>query len=629
MSALYRSKHLIFIAALFLAACSTQQTLPPQEESVESRPTQEWLEMASQAEQPERSRYQLEAAWQTFDDGNVSASANIVNAIQPDALSEANQARYLILKARIIDLQESPLSAASWLSSEEQIALLDEMAPATQLPVYMLLADLQSLAGLYLPSASTRIYIEPLLEDEVLQAENQDKTWQALMNVPPAEIHQQLNGEQRLAQETRGWLELAIIAMENQGDIEQQLDRVETWEKRWSKHPAALRLPGGMALLKELANNKPAEVAVLLPLSGRLQQAGSALRDGIIAAHYQAREAGASVPTLSFYDTAVASDINALYWEAVTEGAEMVIGPLNKARVRELTQSDNLPVPVLALNYSDTPNIEGNEVVQFGLSSNDEAAAIASRAQQLGYRRAMIIHSTDAWSTRTARHFNALWAETQGELAANVVFEDERGLSNSIRSGLQIQLSQARARRLASITGEELEFTPRRRHDVDFVFLPVSARQARSIKPLLAFHFAEALPVIATSRIYTGKENRARDNDLNDILFTETPWVLGTYGEQFTDVISYIEQGGVASKNLYALGVDAYQVAPRIPQLLYSPHARFFGQTGTLMLNADHHVVRKPEWAVFKGGRAIPVSNVTGKDARHETQNENIAGKTR
>ena len=68
---------------------------------------------------------------------------------------------------------------------------------------------------------------------------------------------------------------------------------------------------------------------------------------------------------------------------------------------------------------------------------------------------------------------------------------------------------------IRSIFGSDTEFTPRRRQDADVVFLfSQNDSEARSIKPLLAFHYAGDLPVFALSNIYNGTpDERNRDSE--------------------------------------------------------------------------------------------------------------------
>ena len=107
-------------------------------------------------------------------------------------------------------------------------------------------------------------------------------------------------------------------------------------------------------------------------------------------------------------------------------------------------------------------------------------------------------------------HLQQAWDEREGITVDVLDIGEEREASNRIKQGLHIDLSQQRARALESATGTSLQYNPRRRQDIDIVYLPVSAQQARSIKPLLAFHFAQDLPVYANSRSLPWQARPAR-----------------------------------------------------------------------------------------------------------------------
>jgi len=78
----------------------------------------------------------------------------------------------------------------------------------------------------------------------------------------------------------------------------------------------------------------------------------------------------------------------------VDEGAELIIGPLGREQVSQLSALEQLPVPTLAVNYSEDSEPAGN-LYQFGLSAEDEARQVAQRAWVEGHRTAMIL-TTDA-----------------------------------------------------------------------------------------------------------------------------------------------------------------------------------------------------------------------------------------
>ena len=82
-------------------------------------------------------------------------------------------------------------------------------------------------------------------------------------------------------------------------------------------------------------------------------------------------------PDLQVYDTSQRR-LQDIYNEAVSNGAQMIIGPLRSAGVRTLIGLDALPVPTISLNRIKTKNLSGpKNLYQFGLSPLDEMEQIA------------------------------------------------------------------------------------------------------------------------------------------------------------------------------------------------------------------------------------------------------------
>jgi len=146
-----------------------------------------------------------------------------------------------------------------------------------------------------------------------------------------------------------------------------------------------------------------------------------------------------------------------------------------------------------------------------------------------------------------------------------------------------------------------IEFTARRRQDMDVVFLlSRNGAEARSIKPLLAFHYAGNLPVYAMSSIYSGIPD-PRDRDLNGINLVETPWLLGSN----PSVRVAIAAGDTGSDNytrLNALGADAFLLQSRFSQLQAGPDALIRGDTGLLSMDPQLQIHRELSLATFDEG---------------------------
>ena len=139
-------------------------------------------------------------------------------------------------------------------------------------------------------------------------------------------------------------------------------------------------------------------------MQGKLAEAGEAVRDGFFAAYYEALSAGRHTPEVRQYDSS--GDAIAAYQQAIADGADLVIGPIDKEKVTEISLMPSLEVPVLSLNYPDTPPAEPLKgFYQFGLAVEDEARQVARQAFLEGHRQAMVIIPTQEWSERSARAF--------------------------------------------------------------------------------------------------------------------------------------------------------------------------------------------------------------------------------
>ena len=131
----------------------------------------------------------------------------------------------------------------------------------------------------------------------------------------------------------------------------------------------------------------------------------------------------------------------------------------------------------------------------------------------------------------------------------------------------------------------------------DFVFLAADTAQARQIYPLIR-NGASALPAIATPDVYPGTADRARDKDLSGLYFVDLPWLLGVGADQDPLARSKMRQGAAylatpLGLRLYAMGIDAYRLAPHLSALARSPGTTFPGETGILSIDSQGRVQRQ------------------------------------
>jgi outer membrane PBP1 activator LpoA protein len=427
--------------------------------------------------------------------------------------------------------------------------------------------------------------------------------WHDLLSVPAVAL--QASGDISGTGNWAGWQSLAALATNPALDTPSLISALETWQIDHPGHPASGQLPGG---LDRLAGQLPVDrVTLILPLSGRLAPAAKAVRDGYLASYYRERSRGGGAWELEILDSGDFDSVASAYQQAVLGGSKLVLGPLSKNEVAALSRLPDRRVPVLALNRIDQPVDQGSvALVQLALAPEDEAAQLARLAYGLGHRKALVIRPAGAWGDKMEGVLAQTWGALGGQLSATAVYSGQEDYSASIKQALAIRDSEERARRIRALFDTEVEFNARRRADLDVVFLlSRSAREARSIKPLLAFHYAADLPVMATSNVYRGVAD-VRDRDLEGIEFLEIPWLLGL-DEELRQTILASPIVPANFTRLHALGADAYLLQSRFIQLEAGPQALVRGHSGLLSLNPALQIERELVRATFDDGGVKPL----------------------
>ncbi len=615
LKSMVSARALCLSLALLLSACGPgpvkDDTATDIEASVTREQIEELLLKADLANGDERVAHTLDAADKMLSLREYSWARNTLNSIFPAALNNEHYFTYTLLSARTSLAEGEHFIAKRDLWDQRFVEQLALQQIEVQLYSRDLRATLLCDIAEYRDCIAERLLIDSLYmhqASELLDERdlNQDLTWLALMELPLKDL--QMESQMQSDPIAKGWYTLAVMSKDNQTNMRMQLQSVETWAMRWPEHPASLRLPADLQLLKQLVDEQARQVAVLLPLSGKLSNAAGAIRDGMMAAFYQLEASGDKQPNMRFYDSNT-GNINALYDQALLEGAQVVIGPLDKDKIDQLALRPALPVPTLALNYVDNPVGDTPQLFQFGLAVEDEARQVAVRAWRDGMRRAMILAPANPWGDRGAQTFTEQWQYMGGSMVGDYRFKSQKDYSNLIRDAMDVTDSQARASRIRQILNQALEAEPRPRKDVDLIFLMAHPSQARQIKPILAFHYAGDIPVYSTSYIFNGEIDSNADRDMNGIRFATLPWFFDE-GLAEKQAINQNSNRGSAYQRFYALGVDAFHLFPRLRQLDELRNAHFYGSTGTLSLDGERKVVREQTWAQFIRGRAYAMPTV-------------------
>lgn len=458
-------------------------------------------------------------------------------------------------------------------------------------------------------AARSHIALDALIDDKKARRFNQQTLWQLLQSAPVAEL--EIAQTNAFNTDVLGWLQLAIIAKR---PLQQANRSIDEWRQFFPSHPADLAIIDSVLTRQTKQTFRPSSVALLLPLQGPLANAAKAIRDGFLAAYYQSDHSIA--PSIRVYDVTtpngrVRDDIYTIYENAVSDGAEFVIGPVSKDAIESLAFRSDLSAPVLALNYISNTVSPHGLFFQFGLSPEDEARQVAERAWNDGHRQAIALTPEGEWGQRMHTAFANHWESLGGRLVESKYYDaNSSDFARPLRSMLQLNQSQTRKRRLQQQLGLELYFEPRRRHDADFIFLAAFPRQGRLLKPQLKFHHAGDIPVYASSHIFSGIADANADRDINGVTFCDTRWTIdpdsSSIGQQITRLWP---QNSHSSLRLYALGADAFKLIPHLNELQQSEFYSYQGQTGLLSMDQQRRIHRQLSWAKITNGVPVELAN--------------------
>ncbi len=537
---------------------------------------------------------------------------------------------------------EIDLGLGAFSAAEERVGLARPTNAAQRSRIALLLARIRAAGKDHAAASSTLIAAAQNVDDAGTEGDRAgtlvEAAWRYAQRVPSHRIAARLRQTEEPSEHAeRAWWQL-INAFNEALTARGQQTAWERWRTGNPGHIAARFLPRALVDIEP----GPARIALFLPFSGRLKDAGEIVRDGFLSAYFLA--GAASGQSIHVYDTAEGS-IAALYQQALEDGADVIVGPLSKDNATDMWALGPT-VPTLILNTVAVAEKKRAHPLQFALTVEDEARAIANRVAADGRRRVIVLRSAENW---TARAFAVLsehlapgarseaTAKARGEeqrpvpptgalqtqLVRSGVFLEGADITSVVGETLLIEASQQRHLRLARVVGDDVEFTPRRRADVDAVIALIEGSQLASLKPALAFHFASDLPIYASSQ--AGRDVPNQD-DLELLRICDMPWRLYPPRIKAGMREAFPNNRGTADA-LFAFGLDAYRLVNQMSRLTASTDGRIMGSTGILSLGPDGVIHREPVWALVRNGRFEPLPAAAATDATSSHANLATTGR--
>lgn len=559
---------------------------------------------ARQTEAQQHIQTSLDEAEALLRSGDNTQARGILAAIDTPLLSPGQQARFALLHAQI-DLSSGDPEKA--LQSLDTIAA-QNLSPEERKTYHESRAFAYSLSDRPLDVVRERIALAPLLMNAEQRSENQKAIFEALNQLPPSALqHPQRD-------ELGGWMALTLLLKRYpQGSA--GLDAaLRQWQSTYPQHPADLKL------LSHYSVNAPGtfyplrNIAVLLPASGNFAPAAEAVKAGFLAAEKANR---GDKPKIRFYDSEAALP-GALYQQAVADGADLVVGPLEKDKLKQLAATQ-LTVPVLALN--DAPGVSAPNLYKFALNPSDEAEQAAFKAISAGYHRAAILVPNTDIGKRTAQGFSEAWRNNGGVILKTVYFDAQSSdFTQALGKLLNFDESASRFRQVSEIV-PALQFKPRRRGDIEVIFINADPAAARALNRQIRALQLDGVAVYATPHLYSNNPDPAQDESLDGITFCDIPWFFPSAYHDDIDAVA-LQAPWKQMQSIYlrllAMGIDAYNLTGRLQQLDKDEYA---GATGNLLRLPDGRIRRNLFCARFSNGIPEPLGFASAPPANNAHSN--------
>ncbi len=561
----------------------------------------------------------LDAAAMYINQLDALKAQTLLKTIERRSLSDALRERANLLIAQLyMDSSEASanelLSLVSPLSENNQIR---QQQLHLQTELYYRLQDWDA-------AANALIVSKPASKETV------SKTWEWVNRIPK----EQVSTAQQKYPELRPYLSLRELVATYGLQPDSLQHNITQFKRFFRGHPLLDYWPDSVTQATEVSAQKPDDIVVLLPLSGRLEATGNAVKEGIVAAYFEQTSSYPSrqnLPTIRFVDTVNKSDLELV--EAIGE-SRWVIGPLIKETIELLEGKLSPSVNMLALNRIDlsqtTPSLVEDDAsainidtlakplateleekvgphatAYFALAPEDEATQLAELIFNNGYRAPVVVASDSSINQRMFTSFTNRWQELNALRKGRnkisltkVTFTDSGSLRDGITQALDVAQSKQRINQIRYMVNEELYNMPRNREDVDAIVAFASPEQTELLNPMveasISPFYGKTVPVYATSRSMEYDTGKNQWRDLQNVRFLDMPWMLPQNPrDDLKQAVNGLWQDrSTQEARLFAFGIDAYQLLPNLASMALLPQVAVSGLTGELSMNDKGEIIR-------------------------------------
>lgn len=594
---------------LILSACASQAPVKPGQnastQGISDNPRIALRQLESRlasADEAQQAQIRLRLADLQLQQQDIKSAGQSLAAVDRKQLTTHDRVLLMCVKADYLSANDKAREAVKFLPKNQV-----SFPPELQLRVLNSQVRVLSAAGYKIEASHARIQLQSHLIELEPQAENAKSILNSLSALPGQSL-QQL-ADKHLSADMDRWVAFVIATKPQLFSLTGFDSAVANWAALHPQHSIPL------SVIEEIRSNiqskadYPEKIALLLPLSSQFARQAASIRDGFLAAYYS--YAGEDKPEIFIVDNSVAEQtVEQQLLFAQQQGAGLVVGPLLKSSIQAVEQLQQLPLPVLALNYLDEaasddeskPSKSG--FFQFGLLPEDEAKQAAKLALLRNQNKAALMVPKTRLGQRMAAAFSKAYTEQGGTVLSVQEYAPQgKDFSSTIKSMLNVQQSLSRKSILQAVLARNVEFAPRIRQDIDVIYMVAPPSQARGIKPQLKFFDAGDIAVLASSQVFNGNTNPSLDKDINDVVFTQTPWLLKADAMPLHQQLKKLWPVDMArNSKLFALGADAFKLVPFLERMQGDNSFYKDGFTGTLSSDNTGRIHRELLWARFSKG---------------------------
>ena len=569
----------------------------------------------------------------------------VLYEVKEDGISGVNQSYYSLLVTKAY-------AGMPDASAEELLAMLDGVTGTGETAFQK--AELQT--QLFTQQGNLAAAANSVLKTNLTDDEKVQQVWQWITSIPASSLDSVGSAYPDLSP----FITLRELTEENASSPEKLAKSLQQFKQVYRGHVLENALPENVTEATQLTDAGANDIAVLLPLSGRLARTGQVVKNGIMAAYYtdvEKRQDEHLLPRLRFIDT---NEVDTQHLLSEIGDTKFIIGPLLKDTVERLIPSLPLGVNVLALNRPDelpdnasakrlatgssNPAIADDALASgtglagddtqnelhslglptslnyYGLAPEDEAKQLAEFIFNKGYRAPIVIAAQSSLYQRMDDTFKKHWRilnNQENKQRANITsvsFNDSNSLREGITQALDVAQSNERINQIEYMTNDEVYNMPRSRRDIDAIVAFASPQDTELLNPIIEASLnpydGKQVPVYATSRSMDYDSGKNQWRDLQNVHFIDMPWLMPSHSWQplQQEVEQAWQNQNTMQKRLFAFGFDAYQLLPQLGMLNTLKYLSHEGLTGTLSLNQQGEVIRKQPQAIIRNEKVQMLS---------------------